>query len=104
MRVCSIILAAALLPVTAAVARQPKAFPVCVVADPTGTPLNLRVSPGGRIIGTLRNGVRVTYTDTSLENGGDTVEWVQVQRLAPRRVEPVGRPLGWVTVAYLRCR
>jgi hypothetical protein len=36
----------------------------CMVSDPTGTPLNMRESPNGRILGTLRNGTFVTMRDT----------------------------------------
>jgi hypothetical protein len=32
---------------------------VCTVSDPTGTPLNVRATPNGRIIGSLSNGTRV---------------------------------------------
>ncbi len=32
---------------------------VCTVSDPTGTPLNIRATPNGRIIGSLSNGTRV---------------------------------------------
>ena len=38
----------------------------CLVDDPTGTPLNLRTSPEGRIIGALHNGALVTVTDVGL--------------------------------------
>jgi hypothetical protein len=36
----------------------------CMVSDPTGTPLNIRESPGGEVIGRLRNGTFVTMVDT----------------------------------------
>jgi uncharacterized protein YgiM (DUF1202 family) len=32
---------------------------ICTVADPTGTPLNIREEPNGKILGTWDNGVRV---------------------------------------------
>jgi hypothetical protein len=35
----------------------------CMISDPTGTPLNVRESPNGRIVGTLRNGSFVTMRD-----------------------------------------
>ena len=31
----------------------------CVIADPTGTPLNIRTSPNGKIVGKIANGERV---------------------------------------------
>jgi hypothetical protein len=38
---------------------------VCRVADPTGTPLNVRTVPGGtKIVDTLQNGTPVTILDT----------------------------------------
>ncbi len=36
-----------------------KAEQVCKVTDPTGTPFNVRETPNGRIVGTLRNDVEV---------------------------------------------
>jgi hypothetical protein len=36
----------------------------CMISDPTGTPLNIRESPNGRILGTIRNGERVIMRDT----------------------------------------
>lgn len=35
-----------------------------MVSDPTGTPLNIRDTPGGEIIGRLSNGTFVTIIDT----------------------------------------
>lgn len=47
----------------------------CTVADPTGTPLNVRATPGGEIIGTLDNGevVAVGVTD-----GSEGPEWTRI--------------------------
>ena len=36
-----------------------KAETVCKVTDPTNTPLNLRISPNGKITGTVKNGTDV---------------------------------------------
>lgn len=36
----------------------------CKVTDPTGTPLNVRQSPNGKIIGTLANGTFVIIVDS----------------------------------------
>jgi hypothetical protein len=60
----------------------------CTVADPTGTPLNVRRSPNGQIVGALSNGVPVSIR----ERRGD---WVSV---APS----TGRS-GWVAQKYLDC-
>ncbi len=42
----------------------------CVVTDPTGTPLNIRATPNGKIIGTLRNGASVAILDTAYDSRG----------------------------------
>lgn len=66
----------------------------CVVADPSGTPLNVRTAPTGRIIGTLSNGVLVAIFDrTSVE--GKT--WAYVGKDEDRT------PIGWVYRDYLNC-
>jgi hypothetical protein len=44
----------------------------CDVADPTDTLLNVRIRPGGKILGTLRNGVEVVVIDVS-----DDWKWVE---------------------------
>lgn len=63
----------------------------CVVADPTGTPLNYRLSPGGKVGGTLPNGLTVVMTDS--EEG----KWVQVALFR-------GDYIGYVYKDYLNCR
>ena len=66
----------------------------CLVADPTGTPLNVRTEPNGRIVGTLDNGVLVTIRDVTSSYGK---AWARVSAgndLAP---------LGWVFRNYLNC-
>jgi hypothetical protein len=62
----------------------------CVVADPTGTPLNVRQSPNGAIIGALNNDVVVSIRE---RRGG----WVNV---VPH--ESAGKS-GWVVKKYLNC-
>lgn len=66
----------------------------CRVMDPTGTPLNVRTSPDGNIVGTVSNGVRVIILDHTLRRGKD---WVYVGK-AEDRV-----PIGWVFESYLDC-
>lgn len=60
----------------------------CTVSDPTGTPLNVRQSPGGRVIGTLENGtiVGIGVTDNSVSK-----EWTRI-------IQPVE---GYVWSPYL---
>jgi hypothetical protein len=56
----SALIAAAALAVTLSAASAQQ----CMVSDPTGTPLNIRETPGGEVIGRLRNGTFVTMVDT----------------------------------------
>jgi S1-C subfamily serine protease len=65
----------------------------CLVADPTGTQLNVRTEPGGAIIGTLANATPVIILENSAYQGK---EWVRVQRKD-------GVPIGWVFKNYLNC-
>lgn len=66
----------------------------CLVADPTGTPLNVRAAPNGPIVETLSNGIVVTILDRSSANGR---AWVYVRRNKDQA------PLGWVFRDYLNC-
>ncbi|URK86538.1 SH3 domain-containing protein [Rhizobium sp. RCAM05350] len=64
----------------------------CVVADPTGTPLNVRSKPQGHIVSVLDNGM--------------TVEILEERSLGSRRWAKVaahGDVLGWVFAGYLDC-
>ena len=64
------------------------------MADPTGTPLNVRTVPNGRIVGTLPNGLAVRIRETtSLQDKA----WV--------RVSPGNEvaTIGWVVRGYLNC-
>lgn len=68
----------------------------CIVADPTGTPLNARATPHerGRIVARLRNG-----TPVRIEAYGEGETWVRVSVMRRgRRVI-----LGWVFHRYLDC-
>jgi Bacterial SH3 domain/PAN domain len=66
----------------------------CRVADPTGTPLNVRTSPDGKIVGTLSKGTIVTVLDNSTSLGK---MWAYVARAEDQR------HLGWVFRDYLDC-
>ena len=67
----------------------------CIVSDPTGTPLNLRERPQGRIIGSLRNGTYVRLVDIAYDGlgrpWGYIVGWDS------------GRHLGWVFREFISC-
>lgn len=65
----------------------------CRVADPTGTPLNIRVAPNGSVIGTLTNGELVTVRQSIPGSGGR--QWAYIERS--------GAPLGWVFRDYIAC-
>jgi hypothetical protein len=67
---------------------------VCVVADPTGTPLNVRASPNGSILGALYNGTRVSVLNVVVDRGGET--WAYIAPLGPGR-------RGYVFRNYLVC-
>lgn len=65
----------------------------CVVADPSGTPLNVRAAPHGRILGALSNGARLTILDYASDDAGR--RWVYVTPRAGKS--------GWVFRDYLDC-
>jgi len=67
----------------------------CVIADPSPTPLNLRTSPNGKIIGTIANGERTRILDRARDRGGD--EWVYIS-------DATSQPLGWVFRRYIVCK
>lgn len=72
------------------------AGPLCRVADPTGTPLNVRTAPNFKIVGALPNGARVEILQTV--TGDDGKQWAFVADAAD------GRAHGWVFRRYLDCR
>jgi hypothetical protein len=67
----------------------------CRIADPTGTPLNVRRGPQGQIIGTLRNGSIVHVSATARDHKGQV--WAQIVDGEGRRT------IGWVLRAYMSC-
>ncbi|MGH6807731.1 MAG: SH3 domain-containing protein [Ensifer adhaerens] len=64
----------------------------CVVADPTGTPLNVRTEPNGRIVMTLADGSKVRRVGERRHAGKG---WALVSSEAGE--------LGWVFAAYRDC-
>lgn len=64
----------------------------CIVADPTGTPLNIRDAPNGRVVMTLSNGAKVKTTGERNHSGK---RWSLV-------ADETGA-LGWAFSAYLDC-
>jgi len=67
----------------------------CIVADPTGTPLNVRTAPYGRALGAIPNGNRVMIIDRTKDNRGK--DWAYI-------ANRTSKPLGWVFREYIDCR
>jgi len=65
----------------------------CTVSDPTSSPMNVRATPRGEILGTLRNGRRVTI-DRTTEFNNRTWAFAMSDDESLR---------GWVVLNYLRC-
>jgi hypothetical protein len=42
----------------------------CRLTDPTGTPLNVRTTPNGHVVGTLNNGIEVSVLDHASDRSG----------------------------------
>ncbi len=69
--------------------------PPCTVVDPTGTPLNVRDGPNGKITGTLANGLPVAVVESKTAANGKA--WVRV-------VDPqTDKPIGWVFREFVSC-
>jgi hypothetical protein len=69
--------------------------PSCRVADPSGTPLNVRASPNGHIVGKLKNGDVVSILDRASDGNGKT--WVYIGDDQDKR------PIGWVYRNFVEC-
>lgn len=89
--VLAAVAALAAVPAMTALAQSPR----CRVMDPTGTPLNVRDSPNGAIIGRLRNGLLVTRVRIADDERGRP--WAYVTDRS------TGEPLGWVYREFIAC-
>jgi Bacterial SH3 domain len=69
---------------------------VCRVADPTPTPLNVRTSPNGRVVGTIENGMMVLILDRRTDRKRQV--WVYIGNADDQM------PIGWVFRDYIDCR
>ena len=69
----------------------------CEVADPTGTQLNVRAKPNGRIVGKLSNGSVVWQEDYLYDSMGR--EWLKVGIYRGKKYAV----LGYVLKDYLSC-
>lgn len=72
-----------------------KAEQVCKVTDPTGTPLNVRKTPNGAIVGTLNNNVEVYIVKIDYDAQGRS--WALVSR------SPQSGAFGWVFREFISC-
>jgi hypothetical protein len=68
---------------------------VCKVTDPTGTPLNVREKPQGKIVGTIRNGKDVVPMAFGADQNGNY--WILVAD------EESGKEIGWVFREFVSC-
>ncbi|TDR87072.1 SH3 domain-containing protein [Enterovirga rhinocerotis] len=67
----------------------------CYVSDPTGTPLNIRIEPNGRVVGVIANGTQVTISESRRDERGRL--WVFVRNL------DTNQGIGWVYRNFLNC-
>ena len=67
----------------------------CKVSDPTGTPLNVRESPNGKIVGTLANGSLVAILAS--QNAANGKPWVKIVDHTTKK------PIGWVFREFVSC-
>jgi Bacterial SH3 domain len=74
--------------------------PICTVADPTGTPLNIRLSPNGPVIGSAKNGTPLAFIEHR-EVDGKT--WALVERFNDGELA-ADFDGAWVFGAYLDCK
>ena len=73
--------------------------PVCTVADPTGTPLNIRLSPNGPVVGTAKNGTELAFVEHREVDGK---LWALVERFEAGELA-ADFDGAWVFGAYLDC-
>jgi hypothetical protein len=67
----------------------------CRVMDPTGTPLNVRTSPNGKVIDTLPNRMLVSIVDQIFDQSHKA--WVFLKRGTD------DEPIGWVYREFISC-
>ncbi len=70
---------------------------VCNVTDPTGTPLNIRDEPNGKIINKLRNDREVYITRTTYDN--KERPWVYLEGYYKGEY----RQWGWAIREFVSC-
>ncbi|MEA2904358.1 MAG: hypothetical protein QOI12_1745 [Alphaproteobacteria bacterium] len=69
----------------------------CIVADPTGTPLNIRLEPNGRVVATARTGTRIQVFEGEEKYDNQNRPWYSVA------LPTSSAPDGYALAAYIRC-
>ena len=69
----------------------------CKITDPTGTPLNVRASPNGRILRKIANGTVVMIEDTSYDSKNRAWAQISISTRSGRKT------LGWVFREFISC-
>ena len=69
----------------------------CKITDPTGTPLNVRASPNGRILRKIANGTVVFIEQTTYDSKNRPWARISINVRNGRRV------LGWVFREFISC-
>ncbi len=67
----------------------------CKVTDATGTPLNVRASPNGKVIDKVANGKLVSNLAYEDDDNGKT--WAQVEDHQTKKL------IGWVFREFISC-
>lgn len=74
-----------------------QAADVCKVTDPTGTPLNVRATPNGRVVGIVRNEAEVYIEEIANDDKGRPWARISTKSNSKKRV------LGWVIREFISC-
>jgi hypothetical protein len=82
---------------TLAVMLPVNAEEVCQVTDPTGTPLNVRTEPNGKVINALKNGREVYILEIAYDDKGRP--WAKVGGYERGNY----RIWGWVIREFISC-
>ena len=69
----------------------------CHVADPTGTPLNIRMQPNGKFVASVRNGELILVFDGEEKKDSQGRTWYFVA------MRTSAGPDGYALAAYIRC-
>ena len=70
---------------------------ICRVADPTGTPLNIRLQPNGEIVATARNGEEILVFKGDEKRDSKGRVWLYVA------LKTSSAPDGYVIGSFVRC-